>query len=197
MTPVFTVLEKYWYVTVLILTTYVFIILIIELKDLKYLHFNFRTKTHKYKETKSWTRLNQLFLREFKFYKERPFTDLITRVHMQFQQVIVHSTKINIEGNDKEKVQKFIEKVSNQELQIFLKDPYKWLNWVGERAGVKFIERAFKKNNKAFKKLLPFLINLEKHFLSELQLDSIGDQMDFESEFYKGIFDKDKNHLQV
>ena len=37
MTPVFTVLEKYWYVTVLILTTYVFIILIIELKDLKYL----------------------------------------------------------------------------------------------------------------------------------------------------------------
>ena len=168
MTPIFTVLEKYWYIAVLTLATYLFIILIIELKDLKYLHFNFRLKKHEYKETKSWTRLNQLFLREFKFYKDIPFSDLIAKVHQQFRQLIIISNQISDEGSENAKLQRFIENVSHEDVKIFLMDPFKWLNWISGTNGSRFLEKTFKKKKKSLKKLLPYLIDLEKHFLLEL-----------------------------
>lgn len=192
MNSVFAVLEKYWYLVIVLLAFYILIILIIEIKDLNYFNFNLKLKKHEYKETNDWYRINDLFLQDFKYFKDKSIEDIVKKIHRQFSELISISFKVDTDLIEEDKLELFIINTSDKEIQLFLKDPLQWVNQIIDENHVYLLESSLKKNKKTYNKLFPNLVRLEKSFLKELNLESIETNMNFQSEIYKQINTEDK-----
>lgn len=192
MTSVLSVFEQFWYVTIVLLVFYILIILIIEFKDMNYFNFNLGLKKHEYKGSSDWYRVNDVFLKEFKYYKSKSIEDIVKKIQKQFLELIVISFRNTNDLPENENLDKFIENISDKELQFFLKNPVNWVNKIIDPNHIYLLEQSLKKNKKTYKKFLPNLLRIEKSFLKEMNLESFETNMNFNSKIYKQFIDKEK-----
>lgn len=183
------VFEKYWYVSIVIVAFYLLIIVLIEIKDTKYLHFNIAVKKHEYKETKSRSRMNYLFLQDFNFYKNASIEALMLKVNNRFKKVIVLTLKDDTELDQLIRLQQFIDQLSDGELKLFLVKPETWLNRNLTHRRRFFLMYFFNKNRATTKNLLPLILRIERQLLDELKIDNIDSNLNFKSEVYNRIND--------
>ena len=181
------VFEKYWYVALIIVVTYILIIIVIEIKDINYFHFNFDKRKHEYKDSKSWSRLNYLFFKEFNYYRNAPLEDIIIRFHNQLKNLILLELKDNDETDKKILLQKFIDNLPENELKFFLHDPLRWLEIKLDQSKRFLLFSFLNKKSTSYKKLLPHVVYIEKILVAELHIDDNDEILNFESEFYDTI----------
>jgi hypothetical protein len=133
--------------------------------------------------------MNYLYETKYTFYKKFSPEDIVLKVHSNFKQLLTSSiNNINNNFNPSEGFNDIINKISNQEIKTFLSSPLQWLNPILGSMDQYFLVKNFEKNKIGFKKLLPHLLRLEKLFLTEVDIDSINQGMNFDSHFYTSEF---------
>ena len=185
MASIIEVFSKNWPILISLLIIYLFIILIIEIKDQKLSSFTLRTTRHEYKETKNWYQINNLFLQEYKMNKNNPIENILMQIQRQFKKLILINLKESRNNVTDNEMLEFIDNMVDEEVKFFLKDPILWLNKSTNSGTIYFVDKNLMRNKKLYKEVLPNLLRLEKSFFQEVKLNPFENRMLLESDLYK------------